>query len=101
MQEDADAGSDLLVCLGDLLRMAFERRENGITLRSELEFVGKYLDIEQITPREAMLAYTPRATVTCSVLASIPTWNYGCSRASAAARIAGGKGHALRVCRSR
>ena len=47
MQEDVDAASHLLVCLGDLLRMALERRENEITLRSELEFVGKYLEIEQ------------------------------------------------------
>ncbi len=47
MQEDVDASSHLLVCLGDLLRMALERRENEITLQSELEFVGKYLEIEQ------------------------------------------------------
>jgi two-component system, LytTR family, sensor kinase len=47
MQENVDAASHLLVCLGDLLRMALERRENEITLRSELEFVGKYLEIEQ------------------------------------------------------
>src|SRR5262252_6513609 len=43
MQEDVDAASHLLACLGDLLRMALERRENEITLQSELEFVGKYL----------------------------------------------------------
>src|SRR5258708_13821781 len=47
MQEDVDAASHLLVCLGDLLRMALERQENEITLQSELEFVGKYLEIEQ------------------------------------------------------
>jgi len=47
MQEDVDAASRLLVCLGDLLRMALERRENEITLQSELEFVRKYLEIEQ------------------------------------------------------
>ena len=47
MQEDVDAASHLLVCLGDLLRIALERRENEITLQSELEFVGKYLEIEQ------------------------------------------------------
>jgi len=47
MQEDVDAASHLLVCLGDLLRMALERRENEITLESELEFVRKYLEIEQ------------------------------------------------------
>ncbi len=47
MQEDVDAASRLLICLGDLLRMALERRENEITLQSELEFVGKYLEIEQ------------------------------------------------------
>jgi len=46
MQEDVDAASHLLVCLGDLLRMALERRGNEITLQSELEFVGKYLEIE-------------------------------------------------------
>jgi two-component system LytT family sensor kinase len=47
MQEDVEAASHLLVSLGDLLRMALERRENEITLESELEFVGKYLEIEQ------------------------------------------------------
>jgi two-component system LytT family sensor kinase len=47
MQEDVEAASHLLVSLGDLLRMALERRENEITLQSELEFVGKYLEIEQ------------------------------------------------------
>ena len=47
MQEDVEAASHLLVSLGDLLRMALERRENEITLRSEIEFVGKYLEIEQ------------------------------------------------------
>src|ERR1700677_3314570 len=47
MQEDVGAASHLLVSLGDLLRMALERRENEITLQSELEFVGKYLEIEQ------------------------------------------------------
>ncbi len=47
MQEDVEAASHLLVSLGDLLRMALERRENEITLQSELEFVGTYLEIEQ------------------------------------------------------
>ncbi|MFZ0085783.1 MAG: histidine kinase [Candidatus Acidiferrales bacterium] len=47
MQEDVDAAGRLLVSLGDLLRMALERRENEITLQSELAFVGKYLEIEQ------------------------------------------------------
>jgi two-component system, LytTR family, sensor kinase len=47
MQEDVDAATHLLASLGDLLRMALERRENEITLESELEFVGKYLEIEQ------------------------------------------------------
>jgi len=47
MQEDVETASHLLVSLGDLLRMALERRENEITLQSELEFVGKYLEIEQ------------------------------------------------------
>src|SRR5258705_9199990 len=46
MQEDVDAASHLLACLGDLLRIALERRENEITFHSELEFAGKYLDIE-------------------------------------------------------
>ena len=46
MQENVDAASHLLACLGDLLRMALERRENEITLQSELEFVSKYLEIE-------------------------------------------------------
>jgi signal transduction histidine kinase len=70
MQEDVDAASHLLVCLGDLLRMALERRENEITLQSELEFVGKYLEIEQTrfhdrlkvhldVPPELLAVYVP------------------------------------------
>jgi two-component system, LytTR family, sensor kinase len=47
MQEDVDAASHLLVSLADLLRMALDRRDNEITLESELEFVNKYLEIEQ------------------------------------------------------
>jgi len=47
MREDVDAAGHLLVILGDLLRMALERRDNEITLESELEFVSKYLEIEQ------------------------------------------------------
>src|SRR5258708_1482228 len=47
MQEDVDAASRLLVCLGDLLRMALERRENEITLQTEPGFVGKNLGIKK------------------------------------------------------
>jgi sensor histidine kinase YesM len=47
MQENVGAAGHLLVCLGDLLRMALERRDNEITLQKELEFVAKYLEIEQ------------------------------------------------------
>src|ERR1700704_584872 len=35
MQEDVDAASHLLVCLGDLLRMALERRGKEITFAAE------------------------------------------------------------------
>jgi two-component system, LytTR family, sensor kinase len=70
MQEDVDAANHLLASLGDLLRMALERRENEITLESELEFVGKYLEIEQTrfhdrlkvfidVPRELLEVYVP------------------------------------------
>ena len=47
MQEDVDAGSHLLVSLGDLLCMALERRDNEITMQSQLECVDKYLEIAQ------------------------------------------------------
>src|SRR4030081_2891352 len=47
MQEDVDAASHLLVCLGDLLRMALERRGNEVTLERQREGVCKYLEIEQ------------------------------------------------------
>ena len=57
MQENVDAASHLLVCLGDLLRMALERRENEITLQSELEFVGKYLEIEQTRFHDRLKVY--------------------------------------------
>src|SRR5437764_12534881 len=46
MQEDVEAASHLLVSLGDLLRMALERSENEITLQSDIEFVGIYIEIE-------------------------------------------------------
>jgi LytS/YehU family sensor histidine kinase len=58
MQENVDAASHLLVCLGDLLRMALERRENEITLQSELEFVGKYLEIEQTRFHDRLKVHT-------------------------------------------
>ena len=57
MQEDVDAASHLLVCLGDLLRMALERRESETTLQSELEFVGKYLEIEQTRFHDRLKVY--------------------------------------------
>ena len=57
MQEDVDAAGRLLVSLGDLLRMALERRENEITLQSELEFVGKYLEIEQTRFHDRLKVY--------------------------------------------
>jgi len=47
MRENVEAASDLLLSLGDLLRMALDRREHEITLEKELEFVQKYLQIEQ------------------------------------------------------
>src|SRR5437762_12051568 len=46
MQEDVEAASHLLVSLGDLLRMALDRRENDIPLQTDLEFVGNYLELE-------------------------------------------------------
>src|SRR5260370_35626254 len=39
MQKDVDTATHLLVCLGDMLRMALERRQKEITLQSGLEFV--------------------------------------------------------------
>ena len=58
MQEDVEAASHLLVSLGDLLRMALERRDNEITLRSELEFVDKYLEIEQTRFHDRLKVFT-------------------------------------------
>jgi len=43
MQEDVDAASHLLVCLGDLLRMALRTAGEQITLQERARFVGKYL----------------------------------------------------------
>jgi hypothetical protein len=57
MQEDVDAAGHLLASLGDLLRMALERRENEVTLQSELEFVGKYLEIEQTRFHDRLKVY--------------------------------------------
>jgi two-component system LytT family sensor kinase len=58
MQEDVEAASHLLVILGDLLRMALERRDNEITLQSELEFVDKYLEIEQTRFHDRLKVFT-------------------------------------------
>ena len=58
MQEDVDAAGRLLVSLGDLLRMALARRENEITLQSEMEFVGKYLEIEQTRFHDRLKVHT-------------------------------------------
>src|SRR5258708_33504088 len=49
MQENVDAASHLLVCLGDLLRMALERRENENTFQREVEGRGKNMVSEQQT----------------------------------------------------
>jgi LytS/YehU family sensor histidine kinase len=58
MQEDVEAASHLLVILGDLLRMALERRDNEITLQSELQFVDKYLEIEQTRFHDRLKVFT-------------------------------------------
>ncbi len=48
MHRDVEAADRMLMCLGDLLRMTLEHvgRPEG-TLQSELDFVSKYLEIEQ------------------------------------------------------
>jgi LytS/YehU family sensor histidine kinase len=95
MQEDVDAAGHLLVSLGDLLRMALERRENEITLRSELEFVGKYLEIEQTrfhdrlkvhmdVPHELLDVYVPSLALQPLVENAI---KHGISADSAAGRL--------------
>jgi LytS/YehU family sensor histidine kinase len=95
MQEDVDAASHLLVCLGDLLRMALERRENEITLQSELEFVGKYLEIEQTrfhdrlkvhmdVPPDLLAVYVPSLALQPLVENAI---KHGISADSAAGRL--------------
>ena len=95
MQEDADAASHLLVCLGDLLRMALERRENEITLQSEIEFVGKYLEIEQTrfhdrlkvhmdVPPDLLAVYVPSLALQPLVENAI---KHGISADSAAGRL--------------
>jgi signal transduction histidine kinase len=95
MQEDVDAAGHLLVSLGDLLRMALEQRENEITLRSELEFVGKYLEIEQTrfhdrlkvhmdVPRDLLDVYVPSLALQPLVENAI---KHGISVNSAAGRL--------------
>jgi two-component system, LytTR family, sensor kinase len=95
MQEDVDAAGRLLVSLGDLLRMALERRENEITLQSELEFVGKYLEIEQTrfhdrlkvhmdVPAELLEVYVPSLALQPLVENAI---KHGISVDSAAGRL--------------
>ena len=95
MQEDVDAASHLLASLGDLLRMALERRENEITLQSELEFVGKYLEIEQTrfhdrlkvhmdVPPDLLAVYVPSLALQPLVENAI---KHGISADSAAGRL--------------
>jgi sensor histidine kinase YesM len=95
MQEDVDAASHLLVSLGDLLRMALERRENEITLQSELEFVSKYLEIEQTrfhdrlkvhmdVPPDLLAVYVPSLALQPLVENAI---KHGISADSAAGRL--------------
>jgi two-component system, LytTR family, sensor kinase len=95
MQEDVEAASHLLVSLGDLLRMALERRENEITLQSELEFVGKYLEIEQTrfhdrlkihmdVPADLLAVYVPSLALQPLVENAI---KHGISVDSAASRL--------------
>src|SRR5262249_9986275 len=47
MQEDVDAASHLLVSLGDLLRMALERRGKANTFQSKLELARQDVEVEQ------------------------------------------------------
>jgi LytS/YehU family sensor histidine kinase len=107
MQEDVDAASHLLVSLGDLLRMALERRENEITLQSELEFVGKYLEIEQTrfhdrlkvhmdVPLDLLAVYVPSLALQPLVENAI---KHGISADSAAGRLEiAAQRHNSRVC---
>jgi len=53
MYRDVDAADGMLAQLSDLLRMALEQRGvQEVALKDELEFVGKYLGIEQARFRE-------------------------------------------------
>jgi signal transduction histidine kinase len=53
MHRDVEAADAMLARLSDLLRMALEQRGmQEVALKDELEFVGKYLEIEQTRFRE-------------------------------------------------
>ncbi|HXE80478.1 MAG TPA: histidine kinase [Vicinamibacterales bacterium] len=53
MHRDVDAADGMLAQLSDLLRMALEQRGlQEVALKDELEFVGKYVGIEQARFRE-------------------------------------------------
>lgn len=53
MHEDVEAADDMLTKLGDLLRMSLEtRRSQEVPLRSEIEFLRVYLDLQKIRFRD-------------------------------------------------
>jgi two-component system, LytTR family, sensor kinase len=48
MRRDVDAADEMLLKLSELLRMALDKRgTEDVTLSDELDFLGKYLEIEQ------------------------------------------------------
>jgi two-component system LytT family sensor kinase len=69
MHKDVDAADRMLIRLGDLLRYALEStEEQEVTLRQELDFIDRYIEIEQTRFGDRLSVQKQIAPETCDAL---------------------------------